>query len=97
MQAIPHDWPFVPNMPGLYEYRIEISLPPLIPGIYSLSFWIGPHYTQTYDLVQNALAFEVFESPTGGRTFPHSPHHGHIVPPSRCELMETQRVLESIS
>jgi lipopolysaccharide transport system ATP-binding protein len=82
MQALPSARPFVCGVAGTQDINIRISLPPLIPGIYHLSFWLGPHNTMTYDQVNNALVFRVTASPTLDRTFPHHPDHGCIVPPS---------------
>jgi lipopolysaccharide transport system ATP-binding protein len=96
MQAIPRELPFVPSAPGLYEYCLEIFLPPMIPGTYLLSFWIGPHYTETYELVTNALGFEIVDSPTRGRVYPQTSNHGYVIPPSRCTLVQTRHALESI-
>jgi lipopolysaccharide transport system ATP-binding protein len=83
MQALPSASPYVPGVPGTYNFRLEIALPPLIPDKYWLTFWIGPHNLVTYDIIYRAVAFEVFTSPTPGRTFPHTSDHGHIVPASR--------------
>jgi lipopolysaccharide transport system ATP-binding protein len=96
MQAIPQEAPFVPSAPGVYEYRLEIFLPPLIPGTYLLSFWIGAHYAETYEFVTNALGFEIVDSPTQGRTYPHASNHGFVVPPSRCKLVQTRHALEPV-
>lgn len=94
MQALPSTSPFVPGEPGCYRVLAEILLPALTPGSYSLCFWIGPHYTETYDLVSNALRFDVIHSPTPGRTFPHSADHGHIVPQSSYKLLRLEGVDE---
>jgi lipopolysaccharide transport system ATP-binding protein len=86
MQALPSLSPFVPGQPGRYKVTAVVSLPPLIPGTYWLVFWIGPHNNETYDEISGALSFDVFDSPTPGRTFPHTADHGYIVPPSTFEL-----------
>lgn len=84
MQALPHPHPFIPG--GTRTLLLTISLPPLIPGKYLMSFWLGSHHTATLDWVKEVIAFEVAESPTPGRTFPHSIDHGYIVPLSRCSF-----------
>jgi lipopolysaccharide transport system ATP-binding protein len=89
MQALPKASPFIPGTPGCYDLSVEIFLPPLIPGIYALTFWLGPHNTRTYDAVENELSFQVIDSPSPGRTYPHHTEHGYIVPPSRCSLLVT--------
>jgi lipopolysaccharide transport system ATP-binding protein len=83
MQALPSATPFVPGKPGPIHLSFEIDLPPLVPGIYYLDLWIGHHYSKTCDYVENALGFEVADSPTPGRGYPHTLDHGSIVPNSR--------------
>jgi lipopolysaccharide transport system ATP-binding protein len=80
MQAIPHPNPFIPGDRGTRDLEMEISLPPLIPGTYYADFWVGYHYTRTADHILTALSFEVTESPTPERTFPHGADHGSIAP-----------------
>lgn len=93
MQAVPQPSAFIPAAPGSYDLSLEITLPPLVPNTYWLSFWLGPHNTETYDYVANALSFEVVHSPTPERTFPHTADHGYIVPQSRCTLVEAGHAL----
>lgn len=84
MQALPHPHPFIPS--GAHTLSLTISLPPLIPGKYLMSFWLGSHHTATFDWVKEVVAFEIADSPTPGRTFPHSLEHGYVVPDSRCSV-----------
>ena len=91
MQADPASTPFVPGAPGDYEFSMEIFLPALIPGTYWLSFWMGPHNSETYDFISNGVAFEVNASPTPGRTFPHTVDHGYVVARSKCILVKADR------
>ena len=85
MQAIPCLDPFI--RPSFQSHRlvITINLPPLVPGTYGLTFWVGPHNTETFDEVPNCAEFEVLESPAIGRTFPHHRSHGLLVPSSRVD------------
>jgi hypothetical protein len=83
MQAIPSATPFIEGRPGCTDLSFEIDLPPLIPGVYHLDLWIGHHYSNTCDFIENALSFEINESPTPGRGYPHTLDHGSIVPNSR--------------
>jgi lipopolysaccharide transport system ATP-binding protein len=82
MQAIPEIIPIIniTNSGKKHVFKIEIG--GLIPDKYSLSIWMGPHNTQTYDFEQNIIEFEILESPTKGRTFPHTKDHGFFVPKS---------------
>ena len=92
MQAVPSPNGFIGGDRGTYEIRIVIALPPLIPGLYCLDFWIGPHNSETSDLVRGATTFEISESPTRGRTVPHHRDHGFIVPNStatvKCKVLK---------
>jgi lipopolysaccharide transport system ATP-binding protein len=82
MQALPKPEPFIPAISR--HVLVDIELPPLVPGIYTLDFWVGSHNTTTLDLQREVASFEVLQAPTPGRTFPYDPEHGRIVPPSTC-------------
>jgi lipopolysaccharide transport system ATP-binding protein len=82
MQALPLLQGFIAADRDLHDLQVTVDLPPLVPGVYYVSVWVGPHNTETLDLVQRAISFEVTDSPSPGRTFPHSVDHGHIVPAS---------------
>jgi lipopolysaccharide transport system ATP-binding protein len=83
MQAIPSIEPFINNDSIDKRLNFEISLTGLIPDRYSISVWLGPHNTETYDYQDEILSFEVLTTPTEGRTFPHSLERGFIVPNSK--------------
>ncbi len=83
MQALPEPGPHLNGIIGLHRLELEIDLPPLIPGLYGLDFWIGSHYNTTLDYVRNAIGFEVTNSPSKERSFPHSSDHGFLVPMCR--------------
>jgi len=87
MQVLPESSPFIVGIPGIHRIQLEIELPPLIPGIYCTDFWIGSHYTNTQDYVKNVVTFEVTQSPTSDRSFPHSANHGFLVPFSRYKYI----------
>jgi lipopolysaccharide transport system ATP-binding protein len=89
MQALPSTSPFVGYSSQTQEHRIEVELPPLIPGQYFITAWVGSHYSETYDCVDRAISFEVTESPSTGRTFPHTNDHGFMVPFSNVLSPET--------
>jgi lipopolysaccharide transport system ATP-binding protein len=84
MQAEPSSQPFIGFEPGAYCVEVSIDLPPLVPGIYWLRFWIVTHNTQTVDHIIRAVAIEIIENPISERSFPYTPDHGSIVPPSRA-------------
>jgi lipopolysaccharide transport system ATP-binding protein len=77
-------------IPGLAQtcFRLNVDLPPLVPGTYSVTAWFGPHNTQTFDFVRNCVSFTIHESPVIGRTFPHTPDHGFAVPRSTIKVIK---------
>lgn len=87
MQVIPSHVPYLKFSPHERNVSIIADIPPLVPGNYSLTFWIGPHNATTYDYVEQAIAFEIINSPCAERTFPHTPDHGYIVANSEFKLI----------
>ena len=83
MQAIPRITPFLEFDGTDREYLFQVDLVGLIPDSYFVSVWIGPHNTETYDWQKDILSFEIHQSPTEGRTFPHHYDNGFIVPNSK--------------
>ena len=65
------------------KLSIAVELPPLVPGQYAVSVWLGSHMNETLDEVKEAVEFQITESPTPGRVFPHTRDHGFAVPFSR--------------
>ena len=93
MQALPRVEPFIGGTVGAYDVNLSIELPALVPGIYGLDFWIGPHNTETSDLVRGAIKFEIVESPTRGRIFPHGARdHGFVVPNSSAHVRTSRAI-----
>ena len=80
MQVLPTAHPFIADRIGFHRINLRVDLPPLIPGRYMLSAWVGSHNTETLDRIDDCAAFTVTTSPTKGRTFPHTIDHGYIVP-----------------
>lgn len=83
MQAVPTSQKFIKGEPGRQRFRFEVDLPPLVPGTYFVDLWVGSHFSRTLDSLKGVVRFEITESPTKGRSFPHTPDHGLIVPESR--------------
>ena len=92
MQAIPELLPFINFMDEEQTYVCEVMLHGLVPDIYSVTAWLGAHNSHTYDVQKDIISFEVLESPTMGRTYPHTPEHGAIVPPARVEASVSEKV-----
>lgn len=89
MQAIPIEEPFL-DVPyeGPVSIKSVIQLPPLVPGTYHVSCWIGSHYSQTLDWVRHAVAFEVRDFPVSTRTVSYPKHAGFMVPASTVEVID---------
>src|SRR5262249_41652832 len=83
MQAVPNYHPFIGGDGATNCVDISIDLPPLIPGIYLLTFWIGIHRLETVDSVSNAIAIKITDSPSPDRGFPHYRSEGFIIPNSK--------------
>jgi lipopolysaccharide transport system ATP-binding protein len=79
-QAIPKLEPFISHSFNEQRFTVRIELPPLIPDRYVLSVWVGSHNTETLCWERDIVSFEIVDSPTKGRSFPHSHHNGFIVP-----------------
>ena len=92
MQVLPNPNAFIGGVTGVFQVDLVVELPPLIPGMYGLDFWIGPAHTETFDYVKLAIAIEIVDSPTVGRTFPYMPDHGCIVPISTASVRKVADV-----
>jgi lipopolysaccharide transport system ATP-binding protein len=91
MQATPTLNRFITDAESRHEYEVKIELPPMIPGQYMVSVWVGSHNSETIDWPKECVGFEIDESPTTGRTYPHHPSRGYVVPNSRMRVL-TSRV-----
>jgi len=80
MQALPTVDKFISYNLGQHDVHLAVDLPPLIPGQYWLTIWTGSHNTVTLDLIQECVSFEIVESPTPERSYPHTLDHGYVVP-----------------
>ena len=88
MQALPENHGFIDSQRKEHLIQLAIELPPMIPGIYLLTVWVGSHYQNTLDMIREVIIFEIDISPSPGRVFPHSPSHGYIVPNSFIKKYE---------
>jgi lipopolysaccharide transport system ATP-binding protein len=86
MQALPELLGFIESTRSSHVVQVSIQLPPLIPGQYFATIWAGSHNTETLDEVKEVVMFEILESPTPGRSYPHVSAHGHIVPHSSFKI-----------
>jgi lipopolysaccharide transport system ATP-binding protein len=85
MQAMPLATPLL--LDPRNRARFDITLPPLVPGKYWVSAWVGPHHTETFDTCTDCVSFEIEQSPISNRTFPHTPDHGFVAPRCRYEAL----------
>ncbi len=85
MQALPTIERFLRDDHPYHYVHLTIHLPPMIPRKYGVTIWVGSHNTQTYDEAKDCVSFEVGQTPTQNRTFPHTPDHGYIVPHTDLE------------
>lgn len=83
LQAIPELEPFIEFTKLHQNFRMLIKLPALIPDQYTVSVWLGPHFSETLVWERNVVGFEITESPSKGRSFPHSSSNGFMVPSSK--------------
>ncbi len=86
MQAMPHQEGFLKPSSREQALSVFVDLPPLVPGRYLVNVWVGSHPSDTFDEVKEAVSFEIHDSPTSGRTFPHSRGHGFLVPLSTVSV-----------
>jgi lipopolysaccharide transport system ATP-binding protein len=82
-QTIPIEDSFIEYSHNELVNLTEIDLPKLIPGIYSLSVWIGPYYTETHDWQKDCVFFEIIENPNGDRIMPHYKENGYLITTSK--------------
>jgi lipopolysaccharide transport system ATP-binding protein len=88
MQSIPQIEGFITNSKEKHFVNVSIDLPPLIPGQYLINVWVGSHNTETLDQINEVVKFDIHESPTRGRSFPHDIQHGYIVPKSTINILK---------
>lgn len=87
MQALPELTPFIDYHKGAQKFELTVNLPPLVPDKYYITAWLGAHNLQTFQLLRDAISFDILQSPTPGRVFPHTYDHGMIVPNSSIKAV----------
>jgi lipopolysaccharide transport system ATP-binding protein len=87
MQALPRSAPFIKPGDLCRDFRFRVKLPRLVPGKYWVTAWAGASHMITFDLCTGCVSFEITSSPTAGRTYPHTPDHGFVVPESDYETL----------
>lgn len=89
MQAIPRSDGYISDSAEVHRLEMTVDLPPLVPGRYLATVWVGSHNTETLDEVSQVIAFEVAESPIPDRTFPHSRDRGYQVAASSVRRLDS--------
>ena len=97
MQATPAERSFMNDDGELHDLKVTIDLPPMIPGQYAISVWVGSHLTVTFDEVRGCATFEIDAYPNKERTFRYTPDHGQIVAPSSLAYTKDSPVLAPLA
>ncbi len=87
MQPLPTIEGFVTDQYPQHTVRLRVDLPPMIPGRYYVTAVILHHNSEVIDQAKECVGFEISQSPTAGRTFPHTSDHGFIVPHTEMEYL----------
>jgi hypothetical protein len=95
LHIVPSNEPCIPTNSLQHRYMCRVELPPLIPGRYWVTAWIGPNYSETFEFCPDCVAFDVTHSPLPGRTLRHTLEHGFIVPPSKLLIAKVSSLLAS--
>lgn len=90
LQAIPRLEGFLTPETRGQRMHVSVELPPLVPDRYLAGVWVGSQMTRTLDEVKEAVAFDVHDSPSPGRGFPHTKDHGYAVPASSAWVRDEQ-------
>jgi hypothetical protein len=67
---------------GVHRFRVELPNCMLYPSSYSIMLWSGVINHATFDVIENAASFLVFQSNVSKRTFPFSSTRGVYFQPS---------------
>ncbi|KIA95098.1 hypothetical protein OC25_07090 [Pedobacter kyungheensis] len=86
IQSMPSATPFIQINQGTANLDLKVELTGLVPGFYSLSPWIGPQNTVTYNRQEDILVFEIAQNPTKNRVFPYHKSDGFISAPTSIQI-----------
>ena len=87
-QSIPNQSPFIEYHRIKRIINSEIKLPKLIPGIYSVSVWMGEHFSSGLIWEKEIVNFEIENSPDINRTYPHNPKNGFLIEQSNVTIIQ---------
>jgi homopolymeric O-antigen transport system ATP-binding protein len=80
MQVLPEFAPFI-KLSNARKISFSVQLPPLVPGQYWITAWVGP-VGESFDNLADCVSFDIRETPTPGRPYPHLSGQGILAP--RC-------------
>jgi len=86
IQSMPSAAPFIQISQGIANLNLKVELTGLVPGFYSVSPWIGPQNTVTYNRQEDILVFEIAQNPTKNRMFPYHKSDGFISAPTSVQI-----------
>ncbi|MGM9477294.1 ABC transporter ATP-binding protein [Pedobacter sp. GSP4] len=86
IQSMPSAAPFIQINQGTANLNLKVELTGLVPGFYSVSPWIGPQNTVTYNRQEDILVFEIAQNPTKNRVFPYHKSDGFISAPTSVQI-----------
>jgi lipopolysaccharide transport system ATP-binding protein len=95
MQAIPQYQPFIGGDDGTCHVDMTIELPPLVPGTYPLTFWIGTPNYETQDVVGDTIAIKITDVPNSERTFPHYKDQGFMIAKSTAVVRTEPQLVKA--
>jgi len=87
-QSTPSATPFIDYSQFSRIVKSEINLPKLIPGIYSVSIWLGEHFSTGILWEKEIVNFEIENSPDINRTYPHNSKNGFLIEQSNVTITE---------
>jgi lipopolysaccharide transport system ATP-binding protein len=95
MQAIPQYQPFIGGDGGTSHVDMTIELPPLVPGTYPLTFWIGTPNYETQDFVGDTIAIKITDPPDPERTYPHYKGQGFVIAKSTAVVRAKPQLIKA--
>ena len=96
MQAIPQYQPFIGGDGDISHVDMTVELPPLVPGTYPLTFWIGTPNLETQDFVGDAIAIKITDAPNPERTFPHYRDQGFMIANSTATVRGKAQIVKAV-
>ncbi len=84
MEVLPEFAPFI-KLSHSKKISFVVQLPPLVPGQYWIRAWVGP-VGESFDNLADCVSFDIHETPTPGRPYPHLSSQGFLALRSTCRV-----------